>query len=46
MTATHELVVPKSIPMMLEKALDALVWRSVLWKAQFATFLVYDLFKI
>jgi hypothetical protein len=25
MTATQELVVPKSIPMMLEKALEALV---------------------
>jgi hypothetical protein len=46
MTATHELVVPKSIPMMLEKALEAWVVRRFLWKAQFATFLVFDLFKI
>jgi len=46
MTATQELVVPKSIPIMLEKALEAWVWRSVLWKALLATFLVFDLFKI
>jgi hypothetical protein len=46
MTATHELVVPKSIPMMPANDLDAVEVRSVLWKAQLATFLVYDLFKI